>query len=198
MSKFVRSIKRATLTSLVVAALLATSQALGPFEDIIEETGLLTDVPESVNATITALQEELEPVVTGLLSSAGVPEQCVIDAYHFAVGCTGDILRIASNERDAIMSRASANPMMLFQPTSWTVISAADAQLADDAALFQITDTCCEELTKMNGACLCDPLVSSVIEPIAGRTFLDRVRSSYSAMCGGGKLLMYPDEECTV
>ena len=71
MSKFVRGTKRATLASLVVAALLATSQALGPFEDIIEETGLLTDVPESVNATITALQEELEPVVTGLLSSAG-------------------------------------------------------------------------------------------------------------------------------
>ena len=109
-----------------------------------------------------------------ILIVPSVPEQCVIDAYHFAVGCSGDVLRVASNERDAIMRRASANPLMLFQPTSWTVIAAADAQLEDDSALFQITDSCCEELTKMNGACLCDPLVSSVLEPVTGRTFLDR------------------------
>lgn len=74
MSRFARNFKRAPLVSLAVLSLLATAHGFGPFEDIIEEavpTGLLTDVPESVNATITALQEELEPVVTGLLSSAG-------------------------------------------------------------------------------------------------------------------------------
>ena len=62
---------RSALASLATVSLLATAQALGPFNEIIEETGFLTNVPDSVNATITALQEELEPVVTGMLSAAG-------------------------------------------------------------------------------------------------------------------------------
>ena len=90
------------------------------------------------------------------------------------MGCSRDVLTVASDERDAIMSRASANPAMLWQPTSWTVLSAADAELQDNSDLFAVTDSCCEVLSRLNGECLCDPVVSSVMEPIAGRSFLDR------------------------
>ena len=103
-----------------------------------------------------------------------VPQQCAIDAYNLALGCAADVLTVASNERDAIMSRASANPLMLFQPTSWTVLSAADANLEENTDLFQVTESCCAQLSALNGACLCDPTVVQMMEPIAGRTFLDR------------------------
>ena len=61
----------ASCMALFVMSLISGSQAFGPFSEIMDSTGLMTNLPESVNETLFALQEELEPVVTGLFEASG-------------------------------------------------------------------------------------------------------------------------------
>ncbi|QDZ18295.1 hypothetical protein HOP50_01g08000 [Chloropicon primus] len=162
---------------------------------------LATGIPENLTDTVLALQEELMPVAEDALERVGVPRECVADAYTIATGCAADILQIANQERQALMGRVRANPLMLFQPTSWSILSAGQAQYEqyqESGVGWSVSQTCCSHLASLTaGGCLCDPDTVNFLTSITGQAFLDTVRSSYSSSCPSiGTLALYPSADC--
>jgi len=167
----------------------------------IDAPFLETGIPNNVNDTINALREELFPVVEDLWESAGVPRQCIQDAYNIASGCSSDVVALAEQEREAVLSRVGVNPLMYFQPTSWSVLSALNETVSGYAANgvdWRVGQTCCDHLSSLTaGGCLCDPDIVSFLASITGQGFLDALRTTYSNSCvSNGTLALYPSADC--
>ncbi len=58
-----------------------------------------------------------------------VNQECLADAYRMVTGCATDFYSVATQARSDVLSRARTNPMVYLQPTSTTIISAAQEVL---------------------------------------------------------------------
>lgn len=130
-----------------------------------------------------------------------VPRQCVQDAYNIATGCSSDVIALAEQEREAVLSRVGVNPLMYFQPTSWSVLSALNETVngyAANGVNWRVGQTCCDHLSSLTaGGCLCDPDIVSFLASITGQGFLDALRTTYSNSCvSNGTLALYPSADC--
>mmetsp|Transcript_7800 Transcript_7800/g.19170 ORF Transcript_7800/g.19170 Transcript_7800/m.19170 type:complete len:239 (+) Transcript_7800:266-982(+) len=158
---------------------------------------LQTDLQGSMSESLQALQQELAPFVDDALAQAGVNQECLADAYRMVTGCATDFYSVATQARSDVLSRARVNPMVYLQPTSATIIAAAEEVLQDGAELFPMDGSCCAALASLSDQnCLCDANIVTLVSAITGQPFLDTVQESYSELCGGAELHLYPSPTC--
>ena len=97
------------------------------------------------------------------------------------------------------MARVRSNPMLLFQPTSLSVLSAGRDQLdqyLSSGVTWDVSLQCCSSLASLSaGGCLCNADTVDLLTAITGEGFLDAVRGAYSASCPG-TLNLYPSASC--
>ena len=76
------------------------------------------------------------------------------------------------------MGRVRTNPLMYFQPTSWTVLSAAQQQLEqyqESGVNWRVSQRCCDHLATLSaGGCLCNPQPCKVPHTAAAFAALKR------------------------
>ena len=97
------------------------------------------------------------------------------------------------------MARVRSNPMLLFQPTSLSVLSAGRDQLdqyLSSGVTWNVSPQCCSSLASLSaGGCLCNADTVDLLTAITGEGFLDAVRGAYSASCPG-TFNLYPSASC--
>ena len=94
-------------------------------------------------------------------------QECLLDALNLARGCGMDVANEALSERESIMQTAGRDPMLYFQPTSYSIMRAAQQRWEEFGTDIAFGAECCNILSSLNtNGCLCQETVVQLLGSI--------------------------------